>query len=60
MEKLIGMTPSKARQSLEEEGKSLRVRVKDGQHLIGTCDFNTDRLNVEIKNNTIVKVLGFG
>jgi hypothetical protein len=32
--------------------------VVDGEGMIGTMDFRTDRINVEISNKKIVKILG--
>jgi hypothetical protein len=32
--------------------------VVDGEGMMGTMDYSTDRINVEIDNKTIVKILG--
>ena len=32
--------------------------VVDGEGMMGTCDYRVDRINVEISNQKIVKILG--
>ena len=56
MKELIGLDSDSARKRLEN--KEYRIVRIDGKGLIITCDFNPDRLNLEIENNIIVNVYG--
>lgn len=38
----------------------IRVRKLDGKPQIGTSDYRTDRLNVEVENGKITKIRGVG
>jgi hypothetical protein len=37
---------------------AIRAMVVDGEGMMGTCDYRTDRINVEISNKKIVKIRG--
>ena len=39
--------------------RNIRVVIRDGQHLIVTQDFRRDRINVETRNNIIIRIVGF-
>ena len=56
MKELIGLDSDSARKRLEN--KEYRIVRIDGKGLIITCDFNPDRLNLEIENDIIVNVYG--
>lgn len=56
MKELIGQTLDSARKKLEN--KDFRIVRIDGKGLIITCDFNPDRLNLEVENNIVVNVYG--
>lgn len=43
-------------QEKELKGKNYRVVKIDNKPMIITCDFNLDRLNLEIENGIIVNV----
>ena len=43
---------------LGERITRIRPQVIDGEGLMTTCDYREDRLNVEIRNSKIVKILG--
>jgi len=53
-ERLIGQTINSAEKELKD--KIYRIVKIDGKGMIVTCDFITDRLNLEIENNIIVNV----
>ena len=53
----IGLTVEDAQ---KQYSGYIRVRVKDGQGLMGTCDWVANRLNVETKDGKIVKIKGLG
>ncbi|XWV25798.1 hypothetical protein QJ857_gp1290 [Tupanvirus soda lake] len=38
---------------------NIRVVVRDGQNLVITHDHRPDRINVETRNNIVVRILGF-
>jgi hypothetical protein len=38
---------------------NIRVVIRDGQQLMMTQDFQEDRINVEIRNGIIVRIVGF-
>ncbi|XWV24565.1 hypothetical protein QJ856_gp1226 [Tupanvirus deep ocean] len=52
---LIGRTIQEAQRIYP----NIRVVVRDGQHLIVTQDHRRDRINVETRNNVIIRILGF-
>lgn len=57
MNNLIGQTLEEARSSLSAQ-KELKYRIvkTDGKGMIITCDFNPDRLNLEVENGIITNV----
>ena len=59
-EKLIGLDASDAREFLDVDGWTLRVVKRDGMITIATQDYRSNRLNVEVVDNTITKVIGVG
>ena len=59
-EEIKGLTVEEAQVVLEGKGMVVRVRKKDGQGMIGTCDYRTDRVNVSTKDGKIVGVSGIG
>lgn len=54
---LIGLTLEEAEKI---SGKDIRPRKVDGKSMVGTVDYRLTRLNVEIENNKITKILGLG
>lgn len=54
---LIGMTLEEARDNLNGPVRACKI---DGEYLAVTCDYDPTRVNVEIENNHIVKVLNRG
>lgn len=52
MERILGLNVKEAKKILNQKGKSLRV-VKD----VFTLEYNPNRIDVEVKNNIITKVL---
>lgn len=66
IEDLVGMALDDARKACKE-GKftvngvtitSLRVKLKDGTPLLGTCDFREDRVNVDVDYGVVTKIRG--
>ena len=55
MKELIGLDSDSARKRLEN--KEYRIVRIDGKGLIITCDFNPDRLNLEIENKDGVSII---
>lgn len=53
---LIGLTHEEAVKLAEENGFSTRIREKDGEGFMGTCDYRMDRINFTIVGNKIAKV----
>lgn len=53
MDNLIGLTLNSAREELKD--KDYRIVRIDGVGMMITCDFLTDRVNLEVENNIIVK-----
>ena len=60
IQKIIGMSREEAQKTLQANGLTLRCQNLNGQSLIGTCDYRTDRVNVAIRENKITKVIGIG
>ena len=55
MKELIGLDLDSARKKLEN--KDFRIVIIDCKGLIITCDFNPDRLNLEIENKDGVLII---
>lgn len=53
---LLGLDLKSAQEKLKQENKIYRIIRIDNVDMIGTCDFNPDRLNLEVENNIIVNV----
>ena len=58
--KIIGLHLDEARMISYETGFSIRVMKMDGEHLIGTCDYRTDRINVAVDRNEVTAILNVG
>ena len=54
-EQVIGMTEEEGIKLISENDINYRIVIKDSKPYIITCDFNMDRLNLEIENNIIIK-----
>ena len=57
---LIGLDVADAMPIAESYGYIIRVMEKDGQGLIGTCDYDDFRINVSVKDEKITSILGIG
>lgn len=53
---IVGLDLEIAQKRLEQENKIYRITRIGNVGMIGTCDFNPDRLNLEVENNIIVNV----
>lgn len=58
MEKIIGATISEAQELMT--GHIIRVSIKNGKRLMGTCDYRPNRINVEMQDDTIIKIVRMG
>ncbi len=56
----IGMMFDKAVELAVATGRKVRAMVKDNEQLMGSNDYCEDRVNVEVKDNVVVKVLHRG
>lgn len=50
---LVGLTEEAAKAKITELGMKVRVRNRDGETFMGTCDYRTDRVNLSIDNGKI-------
>ena len=50
---IIGKTEKEAEEIAKEEGMHLRLMRKDKKSFCGTCDFRTDRINIEVEEDKI-------
>lgn len=57
-EDLLGLTCQEALLILKREGKTVRVIMQDGKNLVGTRDYNKQRINVSIVSGVIDEILG--
>ncbi len=53
MENLVGLTLKSAKENLKD--RYYRIVRIDGVGMMITCDLRTDRVNLEVENNIIVK-----
>lgn len=53
MENLVGLTLKSAKENLKD--RDYRIVRIDGVGMMITCDLRTDRVNLEVENNIIVK-----
>jgi len=59
-DEISGLSLPEATNKLEKEEMCVRVMQKDGVCYFGTCDYRTDRVNVEVDSDKVVRVLGIG
>jgi hypothetical protein len=52
---LIGLTEENAVAKIKTSGFKVRVRMRDGQSFVGTCDARKDRVNLYIEKGLITK-----
>lgn len=52
---LLGLTESDAVTTIEAAEMKARVRSREGQAFIGTCDYRTDRVNLHIMGGKVTK-----
>ena len=51
---LVGLTEVEALDEIAHNNMKVRIRNRDGQAFMGTCDYRMDRVNLNIKNNLVV------
>ena len=52
-QKLVGLTEEAAVRKIKEAGFRARIRERDGEHFLGTCDLRSDRVNLYIKDGKV-------
>ena len=53
MENLVGLTLKSAKENLKD--RDYRIVRIDGVGMMITCDLRTDRVNLEVENNIVVR-----
>lgn len=53
VKKLVGLTEDDAKAKILTAGMKCRVRNRDGQAFMGTCDFRMDRVNLSIDSGKV-------
>lgn len=51
--KLVGLTEEDAKTKITAAGLKCRVRNRDGQAFVGTCDYRMDRVNLSITDGKV-------
>lgn len=59
-EKLINVSLYQAESICRKHGMKMRVISRDGKQLMRTLDYEESRVNVDIKDNVVIKVEGVG
>lgn len=54
---LVGMTNKQAQSWADENGFTCRVTSKDGEGFIVTCDYNIHRINLDLEQDKVVRVV---
>ena len=54
-DEIIGKTKAEAVIIIKAAGFTCRVTKEDGDHYMGTCDFNPNRLDLEIQDGLVVE-----
>lgn len=60
MVNLIGKTEKEAENTLEQQGKKMRVTQRDGEPFMCTMDYWPDRINVVVEMGKIIQIVGIG
>lgn len=50
---IIGFTEAEAKVAVETAGLVMRISSRDGNHLVLTRDYRTDRLNVDLVDGKV-------
>jgi len=56
----IGQPLEILKEELKKDEKTLRITKMDGRYTVCSRDVNVNRLNVEIENNIVSAIVGFG
>lgn len=57
---IVGLPLNEAEELANAGGFSIRVMCEDGEHLFGTCDYDTQRINVSTQDGIILPGFDFG
>jgi hypothetical protein len=52
---IVNLTEAEAKKWLIENGLKPRVMTRDKEHFAGTCDYRTDRVNLNIQKDRVVE-----
>jgi hypothetical protein len=55
LKSLIGKTETRARDLVKAQGMTFRITMKDGSHYVITMDYRTDRVNIHLVDNKVIK-----
>jgi hypothetical protein len=55
LKSVIGHSLEEVTDAVERSGGRIRVMERDGQHGVGTCDFDMDRVNVAVYDGLVTK-----
>jgi hypothetical protein len=50
---LVGLTEDEAKAKITDLGMKVRIRNRDGETFMGTCDYRRDRVNLSIDNGKV-------
>lgn len=54
---VIGLQEEDAVTKLEDAGFSVRITSRNGESFFGTCDYLTNRVNLEIEDDKVVTAI---
>ena len=57
---LVGKSLPDARKFAADQGFRIRVMARDGESLLGTCDYRSNRINVETNEGCVTQILKMG
>lgn len=53
---LLGKPEAEVVKQLQDAGWKVRITARDGQSFMGTMDFRTDRVKLQVQNGVITKI----
>ena len=56
----IGQRIEDVEEAAKANGWAVRCRTIDGQSMVGTCDYRTDRINVRVVGGIVTEVCSIG
>lgn len=55
LKEVVGLTETEAVAKIDAAGMKSRIRSKNGQAYVGTCDYRMDRVNLTIEKDLVTK-----